>query len=102
MRHTLRLPAADAWRGASPDFLLALLVAAVVIAAIIPPFQSPDETDHIKRAYLLGKGVILLDKFADKGSGGLIDSGLLTYMSTYEVLRGRADQKMTADQEYSV
>lgn len=60
-----------------------LLVTCIFFSALIPPLQSPDENDHIKRSYLLSKGVILLDQPQGKSSGGMIDSGLLAYMDAY-------------------
>ena len=36
-------------------FILYLLILAQAISFLIPPFQSPDEAEHIKRAYLLSK-----------------------------------------------
>ncbi len=66
-------------------FLVAilLLTASVVLAVIIPPFQSPDENDHIKRAFLLSRGVLIVETPHGMSSGGLIDSGLLTFMDAY-------------------
>ena len=47
---------------------------------MIPPFQAPDEFNHIKRAYLLGNGSFILGSKSNI-SGGPIDVGLLKYMS---------------------
>ena len=73
---------------------LILFTAWIVISIIIPTIQSPDEDDHIERAYLLGKGVILLDHESGKSiarkegrsSGGLIDTGLLALFTEYSIL----------------
>ena len=60
----------------SDVFIVVLLLSAVFTTAIIPPFQSPDEFDHIKRAYLLSKAEVILDAPDDGGwSGGMIDTG---------------------------
>jgi uncharacterized membrane protein len=56
---------------------------------MIPPFQSPDEHAHIKRAYLMNKGVIVLDRPEGESSGGYVDSGLLKFMESYEVVKGK-------------
>src|SRR5690606_10680286 len=64
----------------------AVLVVSFLNTALIPPFQSPDEFDHIKRAYLLTRGQIVLETVEGHSSGGFVDTGLLTYMSTYEQL----------------
>lgn len=53
------------------------------LSSVIPPLTSPDEHDHIERAYLLGKGVLVLDRLDGKSSGGYIDTGLLRYLQAY-------------------
>jgi uncharacterized membrane protein len=48
----------------------------------IPPFQSADEFNHVKRAWLLSKGEVFLH--AKKGwTGGNIDTGLLDYIAYF-------------------
>lgn len=68
--------------------LIMLLVVSIVslFSAMIPPFQSPDEFDHVKRAYLLSKGQFILDTPKGFSSGGNVDSGLLQYMNLYDSL----------------
>lgn len=39
-----------------PLYLLATLLVSLVLSAITPPFQAPDEYDHVKRAYMMGRG----------------------------------------------
>jgi hypothetical protein len=62
---------------------LLMLTACLFLSALIPPFQSPDEHDHIERAYLLSKGEFILDTPQGGQSGGLIDSGLLKFSMSY-------------------
>lgn len=45
--------------------------------------KSPDEHDHIERAYLLGKGVIVSARPEGKASGGNIDTGLSAYLNSF-------------------
>jgi uncharacterized membrane protein len=66
-----------------------LLIGCGILSIIIPPFQSPDEHAHIKRAYLMSKAVIVLDRPEGKSSGGYVDSGLLKFMESYEVVKGK-------------
>ena len=66
-------------------FISLFFTSCTFFSAIIPPFQSPDEYDHIKRSYLLSKGKIILDHPQGNSSGGMIDSGLLAYMNAYPV-----------------
>lgn len=66
-----------------PGFAVILFLVCFLISAVVPPFQSPDEWDHLKRAYLLTRGQIILDAPAGKASGGMIDSGLAAYISLH-------------------
>ncbi len=76
-------------------FLAALVLAsAVLMSVVVPPFQSPDEFDHVERAYLLGKGQWLLDSPDDQMSGGEIDRGLLEYMAAYSGLPFHPENKV--------
>jgi len=88
--------------GAACSALLILLVIVVLpISALTPPFQSPDEFNHLKRAYLLSKGEVLLSKgrqffgAAEGETGGKIDGGLLEYMSLFERVPFRYQEKVT-------
>ena len=73
--------------------VLLLMVTCIFLSVLIPPMQSPDEHDHIERAYLLRKGVFVLSHPDAMPSGGLIDLGLLKYQKTYELVKTR----LTAD-----
>lgn len=80
----------------SPVILLAI-IAGALFSAMIPPMQSPDEIDHIKRAYLLSKGQFILDTPAGYSSGGDVDSGLLQYMNLYSSLPHHPEAKVTRE-----
>ncbi len=77
---------------------LAVLLLAVCtgLSALIPPFQSPDEFDHVKRAYLLTRGQVLLDAPEGQSSGGQVDAGLIAYMDVFEPLPFKPDRKLSA------
>jgi uncharacterized membrane protein len=66
-----------------------------LLSVLIPPFQSPDEFDHIKRAYLLRNGQFILDTPKGSLSGGMIDTGLVEYMSYYDPLPFRPEKKLS-------
>lgn len=87
-------------RAGSPRFaliaLLPMLAAATLLAAVTPPFQSPDENDHIKRAYLLSRGQITLATPPGQSSGGYIDRGLADYMAIHEVLPHNPQRRLSA------
>ncbi|MGZ8957021.1 MAG: DUF2142 domain-containing protein [Methylosarcina sp.] len=77
--------------------ILFILVAGSFFSALIPPLQSPDESAHIMRAYLLSKGTIILDAPKGKSSGGMIDSGLVAYWEAYSVFPFKKNRKLWAD-----
>jgi len=81
-----------------PLFLVAMFMASLVFAAITPPFQAPDEFDHVKRAYMLGQGQILLRSVDGAPSGGEVDSGLVRYMEHFIPLKGVASRKLSSDE----
>jgi len=76
-------------------FVALLFVICNFLATFIPPFQSPDEFEHITRAYLFGRGVIVLEVPKDEVSGGFIDSGLARYMDTFRPLPFNPDRKIS-------
>lgn len=69
-------------------FTLLLFFGCLFLMAVIPPLKSPDENNHIERAYLLGKAIVVLDKLEGKSSGGYIDSGLMEYIASYPPGKG--------------
>lgn len=72
--------------GCKGPFLVAILlfVGCVFLSAIIPPLKSPDEHDHVERAYHLSKGMLSLHAPDGKPSGGNVDIGLLRYLESYQ------------------
>lgn len=79
------------------DFLhnkiIILFLGCFFLSSVIPPLMSPDEGDHIKRAYLLGKGVIVLDRPEGEASGGFVDSGLLKFISSYSPYQSKLSKE---------
>lgn len=75
--------------------MLLFVILGLVFSEIIPPFQSPDEFDHIKRAYLLTKGMLMLEAPQGQSSGGMIDSGLAAYMAAYAVLPAKHERRLS-------
>jgi len=64
--------------------LLSIII--FLISFLIPPLQSPDEPNHLKRAYLLANGKIFLDA-KDGVTGGEIDRGLVEFENYFSYLR---------------
>ena len=77
--------------------LSALVVSILIFSALIPPFQSPDEFEHIKRAYLLTTGDIVLKSQGSESSGGQINTGLLDYLKQYEPYPFQPNLKITTN-----
>ena len=80
---------------ASLVFVALLFSGCSILSVLIPPFQSPDEFEHITRAYLLGRGDIVLSAPAGQPTGGQIDTGLLQYMESFEGLPFQPNKKLT-------
>ncbi|MFY9138713.1 DUF2142 domain-containing protein [Zwartia sp.] len=76
-------------------FVALLFVVCNFLSTFIPPFQSPDEFEHVTRAYLFGKGVIVLEVPKDEVSGGFIDSGLARYMDVFRPIPFNPDRKIS-------
>lgn len=82
------------YSGKSILYLLAVLLLVVQsIAYLTPPFQSPDEYNHVNRAYLLSKGEVFLGT-QNNVTGGLIDQGLLNYMDNFMSMPFNYDVKI--------
>lgn len=60
-----------------------LLLGSAILSVLIPPLQSPDEREHLARAYFLTQGEILLGSQPGVGSGSNIDLGLHEYFQFY-------------------
>jgi uncharacterized membrane protein len=88
------VPSKIAW----PTFSLVFFVICLCISAVIPPFQSPDEFDHVKRAYLLTRGTFILHALEGGKPGGMIDSGLSSYIHAYDNVRLHLDRKLSANE----
>lgn len=64
-----------AWR----PLLIAWLFIGLSVLLIVPPMQSPDEPNHLQRAYMLSQGQWLLNAPPGRSSGGHVDQALLTF-----------------------
>lgn len=76
---------------------LLLLLLGIIWQSLTPSFQAPDEFDHVKRAYMLGQGQILLDASNGQPSGGDVDVGLTRYMNHFTPMAGKHNVKLTAE-----
>lgn len=76
-----------------------ILLLAVGGSYFIPPMQSPDEDQHIAKAYLLAQGDILLTSPAGKMSGGYVDDGLRDFIQGHMQLSGRPDFRLSQEEK---
>ncbi|HEY4295540.1 MAG TPA: DUF2142 domain-containing protein [Paraburkholderia sp.] len=79
-------------RGAIVFF--AIVIIGSIFSALIPPMQSPDENDHIKRAYLLS---VLSHTATEPGrsTGGYFDDALQQYQVVmFQALSTKRDARM--------
>jgi hypothetical protein len=65
-----------------------------MLSAVIPPLQSPDEFDHIKRAAGLLSGQILVTTQPGNYPGLWVDDGLLLFMQVYDRLPFRTGTRV--------
>ena len=73
-----------------------IFVLGILVSIVVPPFQSPDEFEHITRAYLLGKGNIVLAAPSGQSSGGMVDTGLTRYMDMFSPLPFKSERKLSS------
>jgi len=78
---------------------LIILLLAVGGSYFIPPMQSPDENQHIAKAYLVAQGDWLLTTAPGKMSGGYVDDGLRDFIQGHMQLSGRPDFRLSPEEK---
>lgn len=78
---------------------LIILLLAVGGSYFIPPMQSPDENQHIAKAYLVAQGDLLLTNIEGQMSGGYVDDGLRDFIQGHMQIAGRPDIKLTQEEK---
>jgi len=66
--------------------MVTVLAAHLWVGLSIPRLQSPDEPDHVRRAYLVAHGEFLLSAPENQMSGGWVDSEFDAYLAAYHAL----------------
>lgn len=79
-------------------FFLTLTWAIFIIGNVVPPFQAPDESDHIERAYLLSSGEFFLYAPDGLSSGGYVDDGLSAFINHFMHLPFHPETRLTSDE----
>lgn len=65
-------------------YIAVLFLTVQIISLLTPPFQSPDEYAHVYRAHLFSRGDVFLGEYEiGSATGGEVDSGLVSYMSSF-------------------
>jgi len=77
-----------------------IFLMSLAVSTLTPPFQSPDEDAHLKRAYLLSHGYVWLSHPAGESTGGLINQGLIRYIDKFKGLPFHGEQKVSANDLY--
>ena len=82
-------------------FLLWLVLSSTgwLFSQWIPPMQSPDENQHIARAYLVGRGDWFLQAPPGKMSGGMVDAGLTDFIHQHMRLAGKATTRLSPEEQ---
>ena len=75
-------------------FISCLIFSSVVLSSIIPPVQSPDEIQHLYRAYSFAHGSIT-GVTVNNVTGDYIDTGLIKFIKSFEVLPFHPEKKLT-------
>lgn len=79
-------------------FWVALLLIVTVVATLTPPFQVPDEYNHVARADMLSRGQLFLNSENGQPSGGMVDQALFHYMDRFRGVDAKKDVKLSATQ----
>lgn len=77
--------------------ILLILVMSLFVTTIIPPFQSPDEFDHVKRAYALSQGRVQMITPPEMSTGTNIDEGLISFIAIYEKIPFKYENKVSSE-----
>jgi hypothetical protein len=75
-------------------FLLAALVFGGLYALLIPPFQSPDEPNHLLRAYQVSEGHFLPDRTPDNRLGGVLPASLQQVADSFAYLKNHDEARL--------
>lgn len=93
-KQSLTVPAFWYSRNQALLLMAGLFLLTRVFGGVTAPFQSPDEFNHLKRAYLLSTAVLITDNRGPL-SGGLVDKGLLQYMDCFTEIPNNYSAKVS-------
>lgn len=71
------------------------LFSGLLWAALIPPFQSPDEPNHFFRAWQISEGYFFPEKTADRRLGGVLPESASKCAQAFAGLKGNDTARLT-------
>lgn len=81
---------------------LLLLLALAALGRLVPPLQSPDENGHLARASLISRGEWTMDTVPGVGSGGQLDTALVSFIHAYASIVTIAREKVDASRQADI
>ena len=79
-------------------FVYCALIFGIILITLIPPFQSPDEDSHFKRAYVISQGD-LYPSSQNGIVGYFVPNDMSAYISEKQTFIGNRDRKYTYSEE---
>lgn len=74
-------------------FIYLSIVFGMILVFLVPPFQSPDEDSHFKKAYVMSKGQIF-STVEDNVNGFDLPTNMLITINQYNEMMGNRDAKV--------
>ncbi|GAC1346226.1 MAG: DUF2142 domain-containing protein [Acetobacteraceae bacterium] len=85
------------WSGMLVAYVVYALLATVVLAWTVPPYQNPDERNHLLRAEQVSRWGLVGQRFdAGRNSGGLVAPEIEATASVFQPVVAHREQKVTA------
>ena len=75
-------------------FIYLSIIFGMILVFLVPPFQSPDEDSHFKKAYVMSKGQIF-STVEDNVNGFDLPTNMLITINQYNEMMGNRDTKVT-------
>ena len=74
-------------------FIYLSIIFGMILVFLVPPFQSPDEDSHFKKAYVMSKGQIF-STVEDNVNGFDLPTNMLVTINQYNEMMGNRDTKV--------
>ncbi len=80
-------------------FAVVALIFGLVVLWVTPPFQSPDESNHLHRIAHISHGNLMCTQLAGNRLGGEIDSNVFVFSSRFDSIR-KSDNPTFTKEDY--